>query len=68
MTKSPAGVLVAIALLPSATRVDQVVVQRGVAAGDLVEVFGELAAGDQVLKRGSETLKPGAPVMTGVVH
>jgi RND family efflux transporter MFP subunit len=44
--------------------VDQVTVQRGVAVGDLVEVFGELAAGDQVLKRGSETLKPDSKVTT----
>jgi len=44
--------------------IDQVTVQRGVAVGELVEVFGELAAGEQVLKRGSETLKPGAKVAT----
>ncbi|HEY6034407.1 MAG TPA: efflux RND transporter periplasmic adaptor subunit, partial [Kofleriaceae bacterium] len=44
--------------------IDQVTVQRGVAVGDQVEVFGELAAGDQILKRGSETLKPGAKVAT----
>ncbi len=44
--------------------VDQVVVQRGFAMGELVEVFGDLAAGDQVLKRGSETLKPGSKVTT----
>jgi RND family efflux transporter MFP subunit len=44
--------------------VDQVVVQRGVAVGDTVEVFGDLAAGDRILKRGSETLKPGAKVTT----
>jgi len=44
--------------------IEQVAVQRGVAAGDLVEVFGALAAGDQVLRRGSETLQPGAKVTT----
>lgn len=44
--------------------IDQVTVQRGVAVGDQVEVFGELTAGDQVLKRGSETLKAGAKVAT----
>jgi membrane fusion protein, multidrug efflux system len=44
--------------------VDQVTVQRGVVVGDLVEVFGELSPGDQVLKRGSETLKPGTQVTT----
>ena len=44
--------------------VDMVPVQRGMAIGDLVEVFGALAAGDQVMKRGSETLKAGAKVAT----
>jgi membrane fusion protein, multidrug efflux system len=44
--------------------VEQIPVQRGVATGDLVEVFGALAAGDQVLKRGSETLQAGAKVTT----
>jgi RND family efflux transporter MFP subunit len=43
-------------------KIDQVAVGRGVQMGDLVEVFGELAAGDQVLKRGSEVLAPGSPV------
>jgi membrane fusion protein, multidrug efflux system len=46
--------------------VDQVTVQRGVAMGELVEVFGELAAGDQVLRRGSETMKTGTKVTTHV--
>jgi len=44
--------------------VDQVVVARGFAVGEIVEVFGELSAGDQVLKRGSETLKPGSKIVT----
>lgn len=44
--------------------IDQVTVQRGVATGEFVEVFGDLKAGDQVLKRGSETLKTGARVST----
>jgi RND family efflux transporter MFP subunit len=34
-------------------------VQRGAAAGDKVEVFGELAPGDQVLRRGSEEMRAG---------
>jgi RND family efflux transporter MFP subunit len=43
--------------------VDQLAVQRGVALKDQIEVFGsDLAAGDQVLKRGSEELKPGTKV------
>ena len=45
--------------------IDQVAVQRGVVLKDMVEVFaGGLAAGDQVLKRGSEELKAGAKVQT----
>jgi RND family efflux transporter MFP subunit len=45
--------------------VDQVAVQRGVALKDQVEVFASgLAAGDVVLKRGSEELKPGTKVAT----
>jgi RND family efflux transporter MFP subunit len=44
--------------------VDQVAVQRGAADGELVEVFGALAAGDLVLRRASEELRPGAHVTT----
>ncbi len=44
-------------------KVEQVTVGRGVPMGDLVEVFGELAAGDQVLKRGSEVMAPGTTVI-----
>jgi hypothetical protein len=44
--------------------IDQVSVQRGVVMGELVEVFGELTAGNQVLKRGSETMKTGTKVST----
>lgn len=43
-------------------KIEQVTVSRGVQMGDLVEVFGDLAAGDQVLRRGSEVLAPGTPV------
>jgi len=43
-------------------KIEQVTVARGAQMGDLVEVFGELAAGDQVLKRGSEVLAPGSVV------
>jgi RND family efflux transporter MFP subunit len=44
--------------------IEQVAVQRGTALKDRVEVFGALQAGDTVLKRGSEELKPGAKVST----
>jgi RND family efflux transporter MFP subunit len=45
-------------------KVEQVTVQRGATMGDVVEVFGELAAGDKVLKRGSEVLASGTAVQT----
>jgi RND family efflux transporter MFP subunit len=41
---------------------EQVPVQRGITQGDLVEVFGALAAGDTVAKRGSEDLRTGTHV------
>jgi RND family efflux transporter MFP subunit len=44
-------------------KIEQVTVARGAAMGKLVEVFGELAPGDQVLRRGSEVLAPGTPVV-----
>lgn len=47
--------------------IDQVTVQRGAAAPDLVEVFGALQAGDLVAKRGSEELRAGATAQTRVV-
>jgi len=43
-------------------KIEQVVVARGAVMGELVEVFGELEPGDQVLKRGSEVLAPGTAV------
>ena len=42
--------------------VDQVSVQRGVSAGDLIEVLGDLHRGDLVAKRGSEEMRAGAKV------
>jgi hypothetical protein len=42
--------------------VEQVPVARGIAQGDLVEVFGALAAGDTIAKRGSEDLRNGLRV------
>jgi RND family efflux transporter MFP subunit len=44
--------------------VEQVVVQRGVPVGDTIEVFGQLAAGDAVLRRGSEVMTSGTKVST----
>jgi hypothetical protein len=44
--------------------IEQVAVRRGRAAGDLIEVFGDLSAGQEVLRRGSEDLRPGAQVTT----
>lgn len=43
-------------------KADPVTVQRGMTSNGLVEVFGDLHAGDVVAKRGSEELKPGTPV------
>lgn len=37
-------------------------VKRGVLDGDLIEVMGDLAAGDQVLKRGTDEVRPGTAV------
>jgi len=45
-------------------KIEQVTVARGAAMGDAVEVFGDLAAGDQVLRRGSEVLTSGTAVTT----
>jgi membrane fusion protein, multidrug efflux system len=41
---------------------EQVLVRRGATVGDRLEVVGQLAAGDLVLKRGSEELANGARV------
>ncbi len=42
--------------------IEQVPVTRGLLQGDLVEVFGELHEGDDVVKRASEELRPGGRV------
>jgi RND family efflux transporter MFP subunit len=44
--------------------VEQVSVQLGVTAGERVEVFGALEAGDVILKRGREELATGSHVQT----
>jgi hypothetical protein len=41
-----------------------VTVQRGQSVGDLVEVSGDLAAGDLVARRGHEDLRSGIRVAT----
>ena len=43
---------------------EQVPVQRGISQADLVEVFGPLAAGDVVARRGSEDLRSGMRIQT----
>ena len=40
-------------------RTEWVNVTTGLAAGTLVEVFGDLRAGDQIAARGTDELKPG---------
>lgn len=42
--------------------IEQIPVQRGITQGDLVEVFGALAADDVIAKRGSEDLRNGTHV------
>jgi hypothetical protein len=37
-------------------------VKRGVLDGDVLEVMGDLQAGDLVLKRGTDEIQPGAAV------
>jgi RND family efflux transporter MFP subunit len=43
-------------------KADPVVVTRGLPMAGLVEVFGDLHAGEVVAKKGSEELKPGTPL------
>jgi Fe2+ transport system protein FeoA len=43
-------------------KAERVVVQLGMASGDLVEVIGGLQPGDRVVIRGGERLRPGAAV------
>ena len=44
-------------------RVERVSVQTGIGIGPLVEVIGEVSAGDQIVTRGAERLQPGQPVV-----
>jgi RND family efflux transporter MFP subunit len=41
---------------------EQVSVQAGIASGDYIQVMGDLAAGDKVVVRGNERLRPGQSV------
>jgi RND family efflux transporter MFP subunit len=43
--------------------VEWVTVKRGFSVGDLVEVFGDLNPGDQVVHRGTDELRPGTRVI-----
>jgi len=38
-------------------------VKRGQSVGDLIEVYGPLKAGDTVLRRGTDEVRPGTPVV-----
>ena len=46
--------------------VEWVTVKRGSSIGDLVEVFGDLSPGDQVVRRGTDELRPGTRVILRV--
>jgi RND family efflux transporter MFP subunit len=46
-------------------RIEWVDVKTGITAGPLVEVFGDLKAGDTVAARGTDELRPGAEVRIG---
>jgi hypothetical protein len=39
-------------------------VRRGELKGDLIEVFGELRKGDEVVRRGNDEIRPGTKVMS----
>jgi hypothetical protein len=43
-------------------RAEWVDVRRGIADGDLVEVLGDLKAGDMVVRRATDELRDGAPI------
>jgi membrane fusion protein (multidrug efflux system) len=47
--------------------VEWITVSRGASQGDLVEVFGALSPGDQVVRRGTDELRPGTRVVPRVV-
>ncbi|MGC9968959.1 MAG: efflux RND transporter periplasmic adaptor subunit [Bryobacteraceae bacterium] len=43
-------------------RAEWVIVSRGVALGDSVEVFGPLSAGDEIVRRASDEIREGTPL------
>jgi membrane fusion protein, multidrug efflux system len=45
-------------------RADWVDVRKGVTAGDLVEVLGNLTAGDHVIRRATDEIRNGTPIQT----
>ncbi len=48
-------------------RAEYVTVSRGASGAGQVEVFGQLAAGDQVVRRGTDEIREGSPVVAHVV-
>ncbi len=56
----PGGIT--IFLIDDLGQAQQVSVTTGIGAGDLIEVVGPVAAGDTVVVRGNERLRPGQPV------
>ena len=52
----------------SSGKTEWVDVKTGVTSGDLIEVFGDLRTGDQVVSRGTDELKPGTTVQAKLAH
>jgi membrane fusion protein, multidrug efflux system len=52
----------------SSGKTEWVDVKTGVTSGDLIEVFGDLRAGDQIVSRGTDELKPGTTVQAKLAH
>ena len=44
-------------------RAEWVDVRKGAADGDLVQVFGDLKAGDRVVRRGTDEIREGTPLV-----
>ncbi len=45
-------------------KVEWVDVKTGATSGNLVEVFGDLRAGDEIILRGTDEIRPGTAVTT----
>ena len=43
-------------------KADWVDIRRGVTQGDMVEVFGDLKAGDTIVRRATDEIRPGTPI------